>query len=759
MFSKLISFLLVISFVLASCSNKNKPLVTNQDSPLSEINICTTGAKTIIKSYLNKTLLDTDLEKFWNCTHSLLDKLVKYTESEKPYVYNVKEARALIKYLFNKKDVSIRLTKAILSIKQLIAGGTKSSLTHEDIRRLKLFIDAIKLESFYLKPYIKDIYARLKNDGTTTYSSSSKELNIVLFNSLDRIKNTFTKHNVDLKIKDLKQLLAGLSKTFKLKSSLKPWGDLFYQLKALLVSPNKDTILSSEWPQLFTIFHKSMSILITYSERTDPEEDLTSSKNLLILDEIVKTTSELLSNGLSQRASKSYKNEEIFVFIDTLEELSILKEGGLIAPSSAKEFWKLITNKLLTKKSNIFHTDDVQYIVSEFKAWASLQKEINNNEFSQRYSCQISSISNRALKKPQKSESKEFSKEKLPKLEDNPRNELTQIAYCSSWSLNIENSLLIMDQKNYIKPVNNESLTQMNLLRALIKPIINQYGEEEKTLENRFKGLTEKQFQTFLMDINPFLKSLGVLLEKDFYKTILLQINLFMPQSNGNKEIDFIEAIQYIQYAFSGATSAQLFTKASQACVLQESSELLDRDCAIRFLITKRLAYVPNFLDFNLFLSKNKTEGSQFIRDAVEAVTKKLSGPVAIRDLPKIMILFSFVETYMMKFDTNRNGLIEYSEAKESYTSLYKKLVLELFLKEVTGLYDSSLIKPEQVVESSFVFLLLKGALPGLKDRDSILMSQLSFWIFKPDHYNLKGSRKTLISAILSTAAASENKN
>jgi hypothetical protein len=221
------------------------------------------------------------------------------------------------------------------------------------------------------------------------------------------------------------------------------------------------------------------------------------------------------------------------------------------------------------------------------------------------------------------------------------------------------------------------------------------------------------EFQTFLFDMKPILEEFKLWSPnpQTFARNAILLADLFQNKSNGDMEVNETETIEYLQMILSAVVISDKFsTDLTAHCDpgINKDDPVFNTECYNENFfegILNRLNYKKFFPRLNNYvLNAPKTEVNEYLK-GVQGFARDINDPkIPINNRDSILILGAMlnIESTFIRFDSNRDNVIDFKELVEAFT-VYKSSIIIL-----------AKLKPneEQYAFSIFLYMVSKMAIP-----------------------------------------------
>lgn len=257
---------------------------------------------------------------------------------------------------------------------------------------------------------------------------------------------------------------------------------------------------------------------------------------------------------------------------------------------------------------------------------------------------------------------------------------------------------------------NKYGFIEMNIIRWLSTKLLNGYGHPNP---DGIQQVNVEEFRKFLYDIKPILVEFKLWAPNpdSFVKNAVLLADLFQNQSNGDLEINAVEATEYVQMILSSSDIAERFNKELvNKCDggINKDDPLFETECYNQHFyqtLLSDLDYKTSMPRLNQYVQTVTPEESAEYLTGVEGFARDSADPkIPINKRDNILILGAMIniETTFLRFDTNRDNIIDYDELVEAFR-VYKK-----------GIISMANLKPSQeaYAQSIFMYMVSKMEIP-----------------------------------------------
>lgn len=221
------------------------------------------------------------------------------------------------------------------------------------------------------------------------------------------------------------------------------------------------------------------------------------------------------------------------------------------------------------------------------------------------------------------------------------------------------------------------------------------------------------EFQTFLFDMKPILVEfkLWAPTPESFARNAVLLADLFQSKSNGDLEVNITEASEYIQMILTAVTITDKFKEDLTAFCdggLNKEDPVFDTTCFNEHffdtMISRYKKFFPRLVDYIDPKNTAKKDLDDYLL-GVEGFARDVSDPkIPVNKRDNILIIGAMlnIESTFIRFDTNKDNIIDYKELLEAF-KVYKPAIIIM-----------AKLKPgdEGYAQSIFLYMVSKMEIP-----------------------------------------------
>jgi hypothetical protein len=287
------------------------------------------------------------------------------------------------------------------------------------------------------------------------------------------------------------------------------------------------------------------------------------------------------------------------------------------------------------------------------------------------------------------------------------------------------------------------SVGNLNLIRLVVRALLRAYGNRYQDVH--LSHLTEAQLTQVWSDLQPILNQLRLLDEQrgDFIKSRFLEANLFTPHANGNSELDFREAVGLISILWSGFRVYQkhqdrLDRFCRRELVFERGRQFVSKNCVAEFVWSNRHTLFWSLPAMGAFVeSLSPDRRQQFFDNLLKAarLTTNEQGLLLVSDFLLIPPLLKYIEALMIRFDLDRNQIVDKAEAMNLAYPIFRELLARV----------NSSLNSERRLRGAFSYFLVYGKGP---ETSSEQLWFLTRWIFQEDSWPVSADRFRLTEVL-----------
>lgn len=735
------SLILLLSVVIfSSCSEflKGKPAKQETMEIKTEELSCLNQMSSNFKKILRSESTELEISESFQCLDQTLNQFQSRVEGRSHADSFTAEELYIIFDKFQKNaEVSRQAAKDLLVLKKALLGGNDDAITKLEISDLRSYLIVIKQEIQKLLPYMK-IYSFKKEDGPfskktidAAFSQLRISLNVLLANS--------KMGKSEYEFQDLKKLLLSLN---VIQNDQQELLDLAEKVKVLLVGtdPLKNT---AEYEIAISNFTDVMSLYssILYGE---VQFEIRAEKQLTKVVDFVDQFVALLTGSLQFKNKSQIQISAIDPVIESLLEKQQDLFPFKVKAETFKSFYKKLIIKVFSDQKTLsidsldalkrVHLRSIQKEVALFRLYLNF---INSNEFQSEFDRKnVSQLQARL---------KNHDAKKDLQILSNFTTEERQFILAGFEELKSEflnQRPVLYRNKKMIIALNQSSWDQswQDLTRALYgkmlgRELVRGWGDSKVVLES---GLVEwySDFKLFAIEAKAFDP------RSESTKTgqeTFLQANLFTYDGNGDKEMNQLEAFQYVNMLISGGS--QTFQELrdglkSENCNLNQQDAFdypwNDEICFYKAFKKNYKNYFSNLSYLTGYLDKLSDTQFKNYYDSLMVVARrdvKTVGRVESADLRTLSMTLYYIESLFAVYDQNQNWVLAPSEIRASYPR-FKNFVTNYAEKNAKSQLDewddffnpcNSLYPRPEFIKEAFVFMAYNGRLPQKDDVNSPL--------------------------------------
>ncbi len=746
---KLLLVLLLLGTALQmSCSEYRTPV----SRPVPVLNMkggCVGDLAPLAGGFFKGQSTDFQVREFWQCLDVTLYKFSQVTRGAESGLYRADEIKRFLQtYFVSPSVLTDGLFAEIMALKPILLGGASDYLTQSELVRLRQLMAEFSQISLSLLPHIRQMSQwrqMAQGQGRLPQLPAEEQalgdLLETFLAAAEQVGEALSRSGIAYPRDRLESLVIEIDRIKGTQWSR--WLPLALRLKVLTVGGSESSVLAQEWRPLFSLltraFHTSfLAGLVTQApSSSDPSA-------LSLADLAVRAGFDLAEAVVSRQPNQVLAWGQVDSLLVEFENLDALP-FSLTAPQALKLF-QVLAERFLSPQSCSGSSESeggiTQGSLSRLKAlyadWLWGQQS-------------ILSLLRGAPSDP----------EVHPRLRSLALGPIA-LAHDPQGRLRLWPRSLSSEP---LAAYADKDLTQLNLLGFLAEEVIRAYSpvacSSQDLRDGAVMGLDKNQLEVVVGELHPLLAALGLVsfAEDDqqglsrFVGKVFRDASLFMPRSNGDRQIDLFEAVEFLTFGFSGLNASRLVfseLEAVEHCLRRDpTGEVLGLDpvaCLRPLLFARRDILLNHLSQLQAYL--NEQDIAQWMRYERELeLTVRPSGysnqPVSVSELTEMMVMMKYIETFFFRFDRDSDGKINLAESLKAFP---------LFLPTLVDLFESIGVEAEEeLVRAFFTFLFREGTTPF----DDV--EAFEEWMAKPELWAVSADRLIVakILASLSELASS----
>lgn len=712
---------------------------------------CLKQAIPVIQNYFSGAAQADDVNSAWGCVSGALMKFTTSTRGANPDYYTSRELRTFLEtfYLGDIK-VSDQLLVEAMRVKQLILGGTDDRLTRTELAQAQSSVHVMQTECLRMLPYIKYI-SQTVPVSEALQDPAKVEAALKAFESSIVTLGTLFGRGVDgYSTDDLQSLLTELKPIFKDWSAPEKaisYLPTFNVIKTLVLNPPGNRIAPSEWRSLIMNAGHLYAIYLRYTYLMS-HQDVTTGAGLLQLTSTFEDVFSIFKAGIDAKPSRVITYSQLDLAIDELIRLDLVPVSlrdttikGLVrtafskllnpATSGARPNVTGLTQAVLAR----VHTQAAAFLELQ-RAWDDVNSKALTND---------PSLIGKPV--PWKTFVSLWKQEatSAPAAQEDLR-QLTALASPISFR---DNGTVIFDNRLSFLPVSGKAFFRYNLASIATRLLVQGYATDATS--NRWSGLTQDQIKAFFLDVHDLGFDMQLLEPKDdnLWQTSFNESNMFMVSAVNDDHMSYYEIFDYLSYLLGGGVmSGRMYDEAKENCahigIDGFNRPTMDINCF-------RARYGQSFATVHAELpwwvktqADTGPSGWPTMEKSLEAAARTAGfteDPISTSDITRMTMVMQYIESLFVRFDADRNGVIDYNEAQKAIP-LFKSLLV-----------TASGFTTDRKINALFMYILKYGKPPtSLGDKiywQLIWLSSESKW------HSVTADRLKLLNVIAALKSAS----
>ena len=692
---------------------------------------CLNGVDKKANLYIKGQLTVQQINQMSNCIKKALVLFKDRVHGRKKGEFTPKELRKFIQDLFLQDQViNDNLLAQFARLKAVIIGGNEHKLTAEDIESFIDFVDILKTEAIFFRPYIQALNIsyneRQSNDKDllSTIESALKQSIARIFSA----KKNFSKLYlfIDLEI-FIREMMFFFNRHYEIPD-LNQKIDLLRELKRFIAGGSDTAIEPDEWEGFLSGCAHLVSASINYSLLK--KSTFISPEGMGYLSVVINSLLNFLDLSLKNRQGSAIKESDFLKLIPHLKKVKIISE---------KLRNQTIRNILLILFGKIFNSKKDRYGIIELRAdhLKKMYEIMQIREDIQSFLDQsfLDHISGKKDFYESITDSKHrrsfFSSPDSVFAGETIINEILSLKPLYKEGKKIYLSREIYKENKSKNTWDYKNMTIYNFFHLIARMI--RIGYEKNYPEK--SGMTQEELNAFFVDFTPIgqdmkwyyraEKSVFVAGEAEFIAANVLTPSAkgFNPDWKKEEYLTSSEIVEYLAYAFSFGFALKEFEMDLEICnennedsmeYSHQEEALYNIDCIRVHLISVLHERTGNMLELQKVLAKMNTERKKQLMEALIHIAfeseKKYKESLNLKriHLKNIIIALYFIETTMNRYDLNDDLVLQDDEiwfAFPSFKGYLSRALIYLLCQESDSMADAT-----------YAYTIEKRKLPAGKD-------------------------------------------
>jgi hypothetical protein len=661
----------------------------------------------LVESYIDGNVDEAKWVATWDCLDDTVDLFATFAQGSEESGYSKDDLRALVqKFVFSKKTVTPAFIDGLLAVKSSLLGGGPSNLTRAELDRYRELIRFLKVETARLIPVIRARKVDPSDANLRSFADAIADFGVRLADYLDTGKNpTLTK---DMAVQFMRELaVAGLKMD---PASMEEWAQFILETKVVLVNGAQDGISGADWAKIIRLGFKLGGTAIAYKDAQgeDPlfQNEMVDRVHSVLKASLAEWNGSLPFSRLERMVDTAPKSMLPRLAADfRIGVKKMMKPRTKVEDGRTVVYRPALSRLFLSKSDTGIDTGSIQRIVDDFhrgtranwhlmNIYAGTKEDLTPAEFATR----ATSYSNRLVDPAAKPEVSRLITigNRYPGLHATGAPE---IVFGSQEKHSLTN------------------LNRMNWYEIAAEHLMESYAS---TTNSMGRSAYLSDLTQLVDDVTPLLISFGIQhpLKTGMDAKRFREANLFMPNGNGDDQMDVAETSVYIAYLFSGGKAGSRITNlllkgGSNPCPVVGwnvplKEEVYDVRCFRENWLREFHQVFVNMPQMEAdYQAMSPAEKDQFYR-AIESASKATGyddTPIMAFDMSSYAGLPAYAEAVMKRFDRNGDNALDRSEVLNDVFPIFKR---ELAL--------ISKIKLDFVNKAVLLYLMQNGEKPEVMD-------------------------------------------
>lgn len=689
-----------------------------------------------IKRFFQGTSKPVDIKESWDCLSGALQTFETHVRGESRDRYSAQELRRFIEYFFMKESkISDPLLTEVMRLKQTVLGGELDSLTREELKQTYAVIRTLRDETIKLAPFMKILTVDVPDPSSTAEREYIEQGIAQISGSARVIGSLLGRSQNPYLLSDMETLLREFEALFRKGDN--PWGGpgqvikhlpLISALKAFFLRPTGSAIAPDEWQELVSKAARLFGLYLR-AHFLFPKE-LTTGEGLRQVTAFTTEVFSLLEESVRIKSNKTVEFREVDNLVEQIYELDMLTMPvtKLTAKSTLRAFFEKVTNPMADGvRANVYGITDtaVQWLKKDVYGWQEVQSVWAN------LAGGSDAITVEQLRE-------RWAQQKF--LYPDTAEEISHL-------INRAYPLVFRGQHNVVleRPmaqlkVDERHWTSMNWKRFLIRWATRGFSFDFPA--QKFSGITKDKFKELWDDVTPVLFEMKILKPADYilWTTTFDEANIFLPAGDGNKIASYAEGMEALSFILSGSyISVPIFDKFLERCrqVGEENGSVkVELGCARELIKAHYKDFYGNYPYWVEMMSRFDDEKWEEFLDSLFLASRNeptKNDPVQIKNITKQNVIFSYIESVYLRFDTDNSRTLSVKESQVAYP------LLRDLLKSLSGFEN------ESDIMALYTYLIKYGEAP---DKNLANKLRWLWWKTRKGSWKYEADRMQLLRVV-----------
>ena len=712
---------------------------------------CISTALPNLQNFLNAKATDDEAAQTWSCLSGAVLTFEKYVRSsENSSDFTPQEFRAFIeKYFMGELKISDKLLTEIMRLKQVLIGGSMDQISHNDLKRVEIFLNGVEVEARALNRYMK-VYVNVNEPSAIT--ANEVDVNYAetqMIESATHLGQLFNTTQAPYRVADFQILMSELSSLYDQLGT--HWSGpeyiidklgAFSNAKAFFLGPSTSDVAANEWSDLFSTAAQIYGLWMRVAYVLNPTPKLTTGFGLAQLNLTMRKGFDILEASMARKPGNEIDFQIFNNFLTTVFDLGIISNPKLIKNTllnlAAPIFFKVyspLKSGLRPIPSGI-DTRIFKMMKDDYEGWAEIQQIYDN----------IAAALPSPQSSPSLSQLQELWKAQTP-IHLEPYREISDFLNRKNPQVFNSNGTLIYEKNLFGKAFDQAAFTGVNWRRIFISALVRGYSEDASF---HYTGLTKDQFHQFYLDINQLGIDLHLLDPRvsNIWSSLFLYSHLFLFSADTSPRLSFQQGMDIISYSMSaGKMSGRAYTDLAAICKNMQldvyNLPMVDVEC-YRKNFRQKFAYyfqeLPHWVRASNQWTDDQWMDFMVSTETLGRVHGYSNEPMESADLDKSANVFGYIESMFVLFDKDNSDSINLAESMNFYP------LIEGSLAAASGIND------ETLNESIFTYIMKWGVAPT---KDFFGLAKLFLWKLFKKNWSYEEDRIQMIKVLNALSNAS----
>ena len=672
--------------------------------------------------YLKGQLSDKAINNTANCIQEALTIFKDRVHGQTAGEFTLNELRRFIHDLFLQDNIiRDKLLNQLARLKTVIIGGAENKLTIQDIDAFISFVDILKKEAVFFRPYFQAFYILNQNHKEGDISQL-KSIERDLKKSISRVSVFFKSFANPYNLQDMEALFQELdffSDHHHNIANLKEKINLLGAIKSFVFGQSDSFIKPNQWNAFLTAFAYLISAHVNWTVLKKQNQWLVP-QGATTLASLFNDLTLFLSLTLQNRPNRPVEIQDLLNLSQHLQQASFIPKK--IQEPGLKSLWGVLFGKVWTPQNQF----DFQITAGHIKTmrqfsqlWTATQSALDYTYHSQDLT-------------PLPIKARAF----FPSADLWTRGEIILNDIFSMKALYKQGKKIYISTNihNQKKSLDYKNIKMYSFYRFIAEIINMGYKKSPPDVP----GLSQQELKSFFTDFRPFAVNMNWLSRRQKTAVMMegeaefIAANMLTAGAKGfntswekPEYLTSNEVVEYIAYAFSfGIQLAEIGPPLFKICAedtapppspvaehLKWKNSRYNKDCVRLHLMPLLKQHTKNLPHFQKSLENKSEEEIKSLTEALIHISYETeeqyqySNYMHTEHIKNIIMALYFVETTITRYDKDKNLTLDHEEIK---------LAFPTFKGYLARILINLLCEPsDNFVMDYYSYVIEKGTLPS----------------------------------------------